>query len=117
MLFVGLFLLVWGLWYPLGEHLWDYMAVTGAVYFTGAFAVLVAGLYWPRASRAGAYGAFLCGFLALAGLKPVQKLLGVDWPSEYVGLTVVALAWIAMIAGSLLRPDGAQAFQPAREVP
>jgi SSS family solute:Na+ symporter len=116
MLFVGLFLLVWGLWYPLGEHLWDYMAVTGAIYFTGAFAVLVAGLYWTRASRAGAYGAFLCGFLALAGLKPVQKLIGVDWPSEYVGLTVVALAWIAMIAGSLLRPDGARTVQPAPEV-
>ena len=54
---LGVFLLVWGLWYPLGEQLWDYMAVTGAVYFTGAFAVLVSGLYWPRASRTGAYAA------------------------------------------------------------
>jgi SSS family solute:Na+ symporter len=57
MFLVGVFLLVWGLWYPLGEDLWDYMAVTGAVYFTGAFAVLVGGLYWRRASRAGAYAA------------------------------------------------------------
>jgi SSS family solute:Na+ symporter len=105
MLLVGVFLLVWGLWYPLGEHLWDYMAVTGAIYFTGAFAVLTAGLYWRRASRLGAYGAFLCGFLALAGLKPVQGWLGVNWRSEHVGLAVVALAWIAMVAGSLLWPD------------
>jgi SSS family solute:Na+ symporter len=105
MFLVGLFLLVWGLWYPLAEDLWDYMAVTGAIYFTGAFAVLIGGLYWPRASRAGAYGAFLCGFLALLGLKPVQHLLGVDWRSERVGLTTVSLAIIAMVGGSLLRPD------------
>jgi solute:Na+ symporter, SSS family len=108
MLLVGIFLLVWGLWYPLGEQLWDYMAVTGAVYFTGAFAVLVGGLYWRRASRAGAYAAFLCGILALVGLKPVQQQLGVDWRSEYVGLATVALACVAMAAGSLLRPDGAR---------
>ena len=37
---IGVFLLVWGLWYPLGEDLWDYMAVTGAVYFAGAAALL-----------------------------------------------------------------------------
>ncbi len=105
MFLLGVFLLVWGLWYPLGEELWDYMAVTGAVYFTGAFAVLVCGLYWRHASRAGAVGAFLCGFLALAGLKPVQDTLGVNWRSEYVGLGVVGLAWVVMVGGSLLLPD------------
>jgi hypothetical protein len=35
----------------------------------------------------------------------VQKALGVDWRSEYVGLAVVALAVAAMVAGSLLWPD------------
>jgi SSS family solute:Na+ symporter len=105
MFFLGVFLLVWGLWYPLGEQLWDYMAVTGAVYFTGAFAVLVGGLYWRRASRAGAFGAFACGFCALAGLKPVQNWIGVNWRSEYVGLTIITVAWVVMIAGSLLLPD------------
>src|SRR5205085_9125239 len=96
MFLIGIFLLVWGLWYPLGEHLWDYMAVTGAIYFTGAFAVLDGGLYWRRASRAGAYASFLCGFLALAGLSPVQQALHVKWRSEHVGLAVVAIACLAM---------------------
>lgn len=105
MVLLGLFLLVWGLWYPLGEQLWDYMAVTGAVYFTGAFAVLVGGLYWRRASRTGAYAAFACGVVPLAGLKPVQELLHVDWRSEYVGLAAVVLAAGALAGGSLLRPD------------
>jgi len=102
---IGVFLLVWGLWYPLGQDLWDYMAVTGAVYFTGAFAVLLGGLYWKRASRTGAYAALVCGFAAVVGLKPVQRLFGLDWPSEYVGLSVVALACVAMAGGSLLLPD------------
>ncbi|MBN2315206.1 MAG: sodium:solute symporter family protein [Sedimentisphaerales bacterium] len=73
---IGIFILVWGLWYPLGQDLWDYMAISGAMYSTGAFALLVFGLYWKRTSKIGAYGALLCGFLAIIGLTPVQNRLG-----------------------------------------
>lgn len=73
---IGLFILVWGLWYDLGQDLWDYMAISGAIYFTGAIALLVFGLYWKRASKVGAYGALICGSFALFGLAPVQKGLG-----------------------------------------
>jgi len=101
MAIIGIFLLVWGLWYPLGQDLWGYMAVTGGIYFTGAFAVLVGGLYWPRASRTGAFLAFGCGLLMLGGLKPVQKALKVSWPGAAVGLTTVAIAALVMVLGSL----------------
>ena len=60
-LLIGLFLLLWGLWYDLGQDLWDYMAVSGAIYFTGAFTLLLAGLYWRRASTVGAYLALIAG--------------------------------------------------------
>ncbi|MHC4681713.1 MAG: sodium:solute symporter family transporter, partial [Planctomycetota bacterium] len=30
---IGIFILVWGLWYDLGQDLWDYMAISGAIYF------------------------------------------------------------------------------------
>jgi len=73
---IGIFILVWGLWYPLGQDLWDYMAISGAIYFTGAIALLVFGLYWKRASKVGAYAALVCGFLAALGLTPVQNKLG-----------------------------------------
>ncbi len=73
---IGIFILVWGLWYPLGQDLWDYMAISGAIYFTGAIALLVFGLYWKRASKVGAYSALICGFLAVIGLAPVQNRLG-----------------------------------------
>jgi SSS family solute:Na+ symporter len=102
---IGVFLLVWGLWYPLGQNLWDYMAVTGAIYFAGAFALLVGGLYWKRASQTGAMLALLSGAGALLGLKPVQELFGLDLRSEVVGLSTAAGAIILMVAGSLLFPD------------
>jgi len=102
---IGVFLLVWGLWYPLGEDLWDYMAVTGAIYFTGAFAILLAGIYILGASRIAAYATFICGFSAVIGLHPVQQLLGVDWRSEYVGLGTVCFACVTMFLGSVLFPD------------
>lgn len=112
---IAFFLLVWGLWYPLGEHLWDYMAVTGSIYFIGAFATLVAGIYWKRASTVGAYGAFACGFLMVTGLKPVQEALGIDLTGrgEIQGLAVTALALVIMVVLSLAFPDKARAEEGA----
>jgi SSS family solute:Na+ symporter len=114
---IGAFLLVWSLWYPLKLDLWDYMAVSGAIYFTGAFALLLGGLYWKRASRVGAYLALGAGAINIFSLKPVKAaaetalanlgfkldLSGVD--SEHVGLTSVVLCVGLMIVGSLLFPD------------
>ena len=107
---IGVFLLVWSLWYPLEQDLWDYMAVTGAVYFTGAFALLLFGLYWRRASRMGAILALLGGFTAVAGLGPVRDALhldrlGVPTSGEHIGLFAAGLCLVLMIAGSLLFPD------------
>ena len=115
-LLIGLFILVWGLWYPLGQNLWDYMAITGAIYFTGAFSVLALGLYWKRASRTGAWLALAAGFTAVLGLKPVhnvvlapiEKRLDIELSSATIGLATVALSIILMIAGSLLFPGRAQ---------
>jgi SSS family solute:Na+ symporter len=111
---IGAFLLVWSLWYPLGQDLWDYMAVTGAVYFTGALALLLFGIYWKRASKVGAYLALLAGFSAVLGLAPVQRAvaldrlggaLGVELTGEVVGLSAITLCLVLMVVGSLLFPD------------
>ena len=102
---IGIFILIWGLWYDLGQDLWDYMAISGAIYFTGAIALLVFGIYWKRASTVGAYLALLCGFGALIGLKPVQVILGIKLSSAIVGLTVIACAIMLMVVGSLIFPD------------
>ena len=117
-LLVGLFLLVWGLWYPLDQSMWSYMAISGAIYFTSAFALLAFGLYWKSASTAGAYMALACGFTAIVALGPVSRPLGLkkiaaalDWgPPDLVlesiaGLGALVLACIAMVVGSLIFPD------------
>ncbi|MHC4242108.1 MAG: sodium:solute symporter family protein [Planctomycetota bacterium] len=111
---IGIFILVWGLWYDLGQDLWDYMAISGAIYFTGAIALLVFGLYWKRASKVGAYLALICGFGALLGLKPIQAIFGMDVSSAIVGLIVIALAILAMIVGSLAFP-GCDSFVDNKE--
>jgi SSS family solute:Na+ symporter len=102
---IGVFILVWGLWYDLGQDLWDYMAISGAIYFTGAIALLVFGLYWKGASEVGAYLALICGFGAVVGLKPIQSLLGIEVSSAIVGLVVITLATVLMVVGSLAFPD------------
>ncbi len=104
---IGLYVLYWGLVYEGRDDIWDYMAVTGAIYFTGAFALLVGGLYWKRASSRGALLALLAGLTAVLGLSPVQSLLGIDIPSARVGLISVAATTLTMIVGSLLLPDRA----------
>ncbi|HID78039.1 MAG TPA: sodium:solute symporter family protein [Planctomycetaceae bacterium] len=102
---IGLYVLWWGLFYRGTEDVWDYMAVTGAIYFTGAFAVLAGGLYWKRASSTGAVLALLAGCTALLGLTPVQGLFGVTIPSARVGLVSIGATIAAMVFGSLLFPD------------
>ncbi len=102
---ISIFVLIWGLWYPLGEDLWDYMAISGAIYFTGATALLVLGIYWKKASRTGAYLALITGFGAILGLKSVQLRVGINVASEIIGLSVITIAFLSMFLGSLVFPD------------
>lgn len=116
---IGLCILMISFLFPLREDLWDYMAVTGAIYFTGAVAVLVGGLYWKRASRAGAIAALFAGGTAVLGLGAVQhavlNLVGISeeripgiietFTGARVGLFTVALALTVMVVVSLLLPD------------
>jgi SSS family solute:Na+ symporter len=109
---IGMFLLVWSLWYPLGQDMWDYLAVTAAIYFTGAIALLVGGLYWKPASRVGAYAALISGGLAVLALPPVRQALGLtkerigfQIAGEHVVLATTVLALVLMIVCSLVFPD------------
>lgn len=122
---IGIFILVWGLWYPLGQDLWDYMAVSGAIYSIGGFSLLAFGIYWKRASRIGAYAALIIGFGAILGLDPVQKKLGfLLWPFEklfgveqfdsaMIGLLMLILSALGMVIGSLLFPDNKKPQNPS----
>jgi len=112
------FLVIWGLWYELGQDLWDYMAVSGSIYFTGAFAILLLGLYWKGATAAGAFTALSIGLLAVVGLKPVQELLHItDFlkdngiKGEHIGLSLAAFSLVAMVLVSLFTTNGCRDSQ------
>ncbi|HIE50596.1 MAG TPA: sodium:solute symporter family protein [Armatimonadetes bacterium] len=101
---IGVFLLIWGLWYEAPVSLWNYMAGTGTIYLAGAFAVIVGGLYWKRASSTGALIAILCGLCAVPTIIPgaMERLALTD--KEIAVLTFI-LCGVGMVVGSLLFPD------------
>ena len=96
------------------------MVITGSIYATGAIVVLVGGLYWERASSAGAMVALITGASALLGLEPVRNFLienaggaiGLDtvyWKanitSSIVGLFSLGLTTFLFVTISMLFPD------------
>ncbi len=113
---LGGYVLYWGLFYKGGEDIWDYMAVTGGIYFTGAFVVLVLGIYWSKTSSMGALLGLLSGLFMLLGLEPIQVAVGLKYvdkagatieilTSPQIGLLTVAAAAVLTVIGSLLFPD------------
>src|SRR5204863_3618376 len=58
---IGVCRLFYGLCYEMPGNAWDYLAVTGNIYLASVFTLLVAGLYWRRATAQGAYAALVLG--------------------------------------------------------
>src|SRR5204863_1933846 len=73
---IGIFLLFYGLWYPLKGDLWTYLGVTGTIYLASMSALLIACCYWPRANSWGAGAAIL-----ISALIPVAYLVMEQLPS------------------------------------
>ena len=108
---IGVFLLIWGVWYELPESVWTYMAVTGNIYLCGAGVSIVGGLYWRRASRAGATAALLGGLVSVAGLfaEELHGIVGAGVTLQElryaIGLGGYVLCALLFVVFSLLLPD------------
>jgi len=111
---IAAFLLFYGLWYQLPGNAWDYLAVTGNIYLASVFALLVAGLYWPRANAAGAYAALILGAVGPLTFLIVNAVVAKDRQiaPEVAGASSFALAFLGMIVGSLLTPAPTKAPVP-----
>src|SRR5262249_20913195 len=139
---IGLFLLFYGLWYEMPGNAWDYLAVTGNIYLASVFTLLVAGLYWRRATAPGAYAALVLGalgpitFLVVNLLVVKANQLGAQpaaaaslgrqivmrfhelFPNakpinpELAGASSFALAFLGMFVGSVLTPRPAKSTMP-----
>lgn len=99
---IGVFLLFYGLWYEMPGNAWDYLAVTGNIYLASVFTLLVAGLYWKRATARGAYAALVLGAVGPITFLLIGKQYSI--PPEVAGAAAFGLAALGMIAGSLLTP-------------
>ena len=56
---IGVFLLLYGLWYPLKGDVYAYLMVTGAIYLASISTMLIACCYWKRANSWGATGSII----------------------------------------------------------
>lgn len=122
---IGVFLLVWGVWYELPESVWNYMAVTGTIYLSGAGAALLGGIYWKKASTAGAWAALLSGLIAIVGIfiEPLNDMLKerglmYELTSPTLGLFNFGFCACMFVFFSLMFPDRDTAANgPAKETP
>ncbi|MSU69295.1 MAG: sodium:solute symporter family protein [Opitutaceae bacterium] len=108
---IAAFLLFYGLWYKMPGNAWDYLAVTGNIYLASVFALLVAGLYWPRANPTGAYAALVLGAIGPLTFLVVNAMVARNHQiaPEVAGASSFALAFLGMIIGSLVTSAPARA--------
>jgi SSS family solute:Na+ symporter len=129
---IGVFLLIWGLWYKLEGNLWEYLQTTGTIYLASMSILLIACCYWKRANNWGAIAAIVVGavlpVLALSlnlfvqvpvldaagqALLKEGKAVTEGWAehnlgSHFVNIGTYVAATVAMVIGSLLKPKTAE---------
>lgn len=93
---VSLFVMFWGLYYPLSGAAYLYLNITGTIFLSGAFVAVVGGLYWRRANLAGGYAAMLGG--AVGSIVPFFFL---HWDANKTGFCAFGLALGGLVLGSL----------------
>ncbi len=107
---IGIFLLLYGLWYPLKGDLWTYLGVTGTIYLASISMLLIACSYWKRANSWGAAASIF-----ISAAIPITYLVMEQVPSTaglaktigpyYSGIATYVLSGAAMVVGSLLKPN------------
>ncbi len=126
---IGVFLLIWGLWYKLEGNLWEYLQTTGTIYLASMSVLLIACCYWKRANNWGAIAAIVVGavlpvlalsldlfvkvpLLAAAGQSLIKegKAVTEGWAahnigSHFVNIGTFAVVALSMVIGSLLKPE------------
>ncbi|MHB9036387.1 MAG: sodium:solute symporter family protein [Armatimonadota bacterium] len=107
---IGIFLLVYGLWYPLRGNLWSYLMTTGSIYLSSMSILLIACCYWKRANSWGAAGAIILGaiipisYLVMEQIPSTRHFATVVIGPNFYGIAAFVFCGLAMVIGSLLKP-------------
>jgi SSS family solute:Na+ symporter len=100
---IGIFLLFYGLWYKIPGRAWDYLQITGEIYFASMAVLVVCALYWKWTHAWGGYAAIILGavgpivFLFLSQTERFKNT-----PAWIPGLGSFILAALGMVVGSYL---------------
>lgn len=110
---IGVFLLFYGLWYPLQGDVWTYLGITGTIYLASISVLLIASCYWKRANSWGAFASIFfaaaipAAFLILEKTPSTAELAKSIGP-YYSGIAAYVFSAVGMVVFSLLRPKGGQ---------
>jgi len=109
---IGVFLLFYGLWYPLKGDLWTYLGVTGTIYLASISVLLIACCYWKRSNSWGAALSIMVSAAIPAAYLVMEQLPGTAGLARrigpyYSGIATYLLSGLAMVVGSLLKPRAA----------
>ncbi len=107
---IGVFLLIYGLWYKLEGGLWDYLTLTGTIYLASISVLLIACCYWDRANSWGAAAAIVVSAVIPVAYLVMEKMDSTKAFTKsvgphYSGIAAFAGAALAMIIGSLIKPQ------------
>ncbi len=92
---VSVFVMGWSLFYLPPGATYLYLTITGTMFLAGTFVCVFLGMYWKRASTAGAYAAMMGGVGGSLG----YLVLGL--PANYSGFASFGMAGAGMLMGSL----------------
>ena len=104
---IGLFLLLYGLWYPLNDDLWVYMQVTGTIYLSSMSVLLIACCYFKNASSLGAGISIFMGaivpllYLVLQDFSFTTSFIQNIGPYKF-GMLSFLFSCLGMLLGSLI---------------
>jgi SSS family solute:Na+ symporter len=99
---IGVFLVVYGLWYEIPGTVWNYLTITGTIYEAGVLTLLIGALYWPKANHWGAYATLVLGAAGPLAFVVVNSGGEERIPPAIAGLSGFGLAFAGMLVGSLL---------------
>jgi solute:Na+ symporter, SSS family len=106
---IGVFLLIYGLWYKVEGGLWDYLSLTGTIYLASISVLLIASCYWKPANSWGAAAAiFVSAAIPISYLvmqkNEATKAFAESIGPNYSGIAAFVGSGLAMVIGSLIKP-------------
>lgn len=112
---VAIFAFFFSLFYPMGQQILMFFAITGTIWLGGSGAVIIGGLYWKRGTTQAAYCAVVSGaVLGVSGLIVPQlylKKFGTQFPINgqvlyFIGImsAIVIYVVVSLITSKNKRP-------------